>query len=126
MIGNRYWTTGITVSYSAVTYGWWAGLDFYDDGFAEEGSTQGSLGTRYSIDGPNALARAIDLLKADAERLGIDFRPIEGRPPMLYVPGDGEDPKEDLPQGWQRMLAEQAERLGWESAYRVPAGKEQP
>jgi hypothetical protein len=116
MIGERYWATGITVSWDGSR--WNADVDFYDDGFVDFGATQGHLGTRYGKEGWAGLAAVVDVVKADAERLGIEFRHITGEPPALWVPGDGEDG--GLPDGWQRQLADQAERLGWRSVYRVP------
>ena len=118
MIGQRYWATGITVSWDGSR--WSADVDFYDDGFIDPTSTQGRLGSRYGMEGWDGLAAMIDLLKADAERLGIEFRVIDGDPPALWVPGDGEDDDRPLPVGWQQRLAEEAARLGWRSPYRVP------
>jgi hypothetical protein len=120
MIGNGYWATGITVHHGYAGsrgYGWGATLDFLDDGFMAEDSTQGTLCTRYYV---TSLARAIDLIKADAERLGITFRQGDELP-MLYYKGDGEDPDYPPPVGWRAMLADQAERIGWHVPGGVPA-----
>jgi hypothetical protein len=94
MIGDGYWATGITVCWNE-HLGWVASVDFYDDGFCEQGSTEGTLKTRYwSNDASEAsLARQVDLVKADAERLGITFgRHADSVPCCLYYRGDGEDP----------------------------------
>jgi hypothetical protein len=122
MIGDGYWSTGITVHWGYAggqRWGWAAGLDFYDDGFCDPDATQGRLATRYfvvTLDDP--LGRAIDLLKADAERLGIRFDGRDGEPPSLYYKGDGESPDFPPPVGWRALLVDQAERIGW----RVPGG----
>lgn len=119
MIGNGYWATGITVKWSE-HYGWIAHVDFYDDGFAEDGSTEGTLRCRYwSKDhSEDALARQIDLVKADAERLGITFATLSfAQTPLLYYQGDGEDPEWPPPPDWREILGRQATRLGWRGPY---------
>ena len=115
MIGNGYWATGITVAWSRWPNGWIASVEFFDDGFTEQGSTQGKLSTRYwSHDpGEETLARQIDLVKADAERLGIRFVATGADKPSLYYQGDGEDPEWPAPEGWRELLGRQAARLGW-------------
>lgn len=115
MIGDTYWTTGIIVTFARPQpphndpprYG--ARLDFFDSGFAEDGSTEGELYVRYmQID----LGEVLDTLIADAARLGIEFRHTDDLP-QLYVNGDGEDPDEYLPADWREQLQVQADRLGW-------------
>jgi hypothetical protein len=128
MIGGGWWSTGITVTwqYSGMgQHGWAASLDYYDDGFcnddAAEGrvSTEGTLRTRYAVrEGRSAdrLAVVIDVLKADAERLGITWRdPLAGKDgtASLYYEGDGEDADNPPPAGWEHLLQAQAARLGW-------------
>jgi hypothetical protein len=113
MIGSEYWTTGITVRYGysgGGSNGWGASLDFYDDGFAEDDSTQGTLATRYFARGDDALTRALDTLKADAERLGIQFVGSAGLPPGLWYTDDLDFP---APAGWYETLSEQADRIGF-------------
>jgi len=120
MIGSSYGSTGITVVH---TYagggedGWAATLDYLDGGFCNDEpgkgivSTEGTLRTRYCVrDGSCAdpLGTAIDVLRADAERMGILWRE-----PCLYYRGDGESPDWPPPDGWRDMLAAQAERIGW-------------
>lgn len=130
MIGRRYWSTGITVTWTASGSnrgpGWGASLKFFDDGFCDDDTataqvaTQGELASRYHLpdDGPvSGLTVVLDVLIADAARLGIEFR---GSPhPSLYVKGDGEDPDVDLPGDWHDTLKVQAARLGWETYDRV-------
>lgn len=128
MIGDTYWSTGITVRYGYAAQGrqgWAARLTYLDAGFCNDDpangviSTEGALHTRYMVaeaEGADVLTAVIDALKADAERLGIDFHG-SGSTPCLYYEGDGEDPDYPPPYGWQRMLAEQSARLGWKPLY---------
>lgn len=120
MIGDGYWSTGITVRYSA-REGWGASLKFLDAGFVNDSaddmrvSTEGTLHTRYYIeDGKHtdALTVVIDVVKTDAERLGIRWEN-----PHVYMDGDGEWNDRDYPDGWRRLVDSQAERLGWEPLY---------
>ncbi|KAB1146846.1 hypothetical protein F7R91_14820 [Streptomyces luteolifulvus] len=128
--GGRYWSTGITVTWSSRAHtingvphsGWSALLDFYDAGFVSdraehgEASTQGTLRTRYYIrdsENVSGLTVAVDNLITDAERLGIDFRLWDGRSPLLYYKGDGEDPEFVPPPNWRETLRTEADRLGW-------------
>ncbi|MGI5247532.1 hypothetical protein [Dactylosporangium sp. CA-139066] len=117
MIGKSgsYWATGISVTYDAYRKTWGAGLDFLDDGFADDDtdsgriSTEGRLHTRYGVkDGQrtDALTAAIDVLLADAARLGIEFQDHN-----LYY----DDRSEVFPEpaDWKRLHDEQIERLGW-------------
>lgn len=104
MIGPRYWTTGVTVWRGARGF-WQASLDFLDDGFAEGRSTEGSMRCRYGADN---LSDQVDLLVADATRLGIEFKE-----PTLYYNGDGEDPDFPPPADWNAIRARELERLGW-------------
>jgi hypothetical protein len=117
MIGNGYWATGITVRYDP-DLGWTAWADFYDDGFAEQDSTEGRVKARYwSKDtSVEALARQIDLVKADVERLGITFKDAGEQRPSLYIYADGEE-EWSAPKDWRALLADQSERLGWDWPY---------
>lgn len=131
---GRYWSTGITVTYSPIAErihdeaypGWNASLDYCDDGFADNDpdkgqvSTEGTLHTRYPVRDSkvrSGLSIALDTLIADAERLGIKFIGTAGPKPYLYYQGDGEDSSYPPPDGWRGMLAAEAERLGWATAY---------
>jgi hypothetical protein len=122
MIGNGYWSTGIIVEYRYAgggDYGWEAEATYLDDGWAGDDipgtthlSTEGTLKTRYAIrdteDGASSLAAVIDVILADAERLGITWKF-----PNLYYRDDGRNLEHEPPEGWRDMLAEQAQRLGW-------------
>ncbi|MBU2249781.1 MAG: hypothetical protein KKD77_23745 [Gammaproteobacteria bacterium] len=119
MIGNTYWSTGISVRSDG--HGKWAAfLRFQDDGFAEDGATEGWLTTRYF----EPLAQAIDTIKADAEKLGIQFRGTIGEIPFLWGEQDGESKEWPMPVNWRELLQEQARRLGW-STY-LPLDKPTP
>ena len=82
MKGNNYWTTGITVKASHDDK-WTASLDFLDDGFAEQGSTEGSLNTRYFED---SLSNAVDLMLQEIKKFNI-----KQKDPFLYYSEDGDD-----------------------------------
>ena len=96
MIGNGHWATGITVAWAYAgggDYGWAAEVDYLDAGFCDDVpgtshiSTEGTLRTRYAVrdteDGESSLASVLDVIKADAERLGICWRE-----PHLYYKGE--------------------------------------
>lgn len=114
MIGNGYWSTGITVDWiDRDTYPWGVKLSFYDDGFADDDAaagrvaTEGQLRCRYYV---ADLGAALDVLIADARRMGIEFRQTAGTGPDLYSEcGD----TASLPEEVQDEMARQAERLGW-------------
>jgi hypothetical protein len=125
VIGTGWWSTGITVAwqYSGMgRQGWAATLDYYDDGFCNDNpdkgevSTEGTLRTRYAVrpgDTSDALTVVIDVLKADAERLGIRWTAGGDGVPSLYYKTDGEDPECPPPLGWRELLRAHAIRLGW-------------
>jgi hypothetical protein len=111
MIGNEYWSTGITLKWwDHPEKPWTSSLDFFDDGFCDLGSTEGGLRLRYCVPTP---AEAIDTLKTDAERLGITWRVGGGGQPYLYMKGDGEDPEWPPPPDWRAILEAEAKRIGW-------------
>lgn len=126
----RYWSIGITLVWDDVR-GWGGGVDYYDNGWAGDDntdtgeiSTEGTLRTRYYVaDGQQrtALAAVIDVLIADAGRLGVSFRE-PGDLPNLYYNGDGEDPDCPPPDGWRELLAVEAQRIGW-ATYRTEAAR---
>lgn len=104
MIGDSYWYTGVKVTH----YGgkWGASLDFWDDGFCEDASTQGTLTTRYYLPTPTA---AIDTLLADASKLGlVPCNPAE--PLHIYVTGT----LTGWPADWRRVIGQEAARRGWD------------
>lgn len=131
MIGNRYWSTGSTVEFAehvgtsngVPRDGWAAGLDFLDDGFNSDDparrsiSTEGTLRTRYYVSDADVsgLSIALDVLIADAKRLGIEFSGGIGEKPSIYYPRDGEDEERPPPEGWPDLLKAEAERLGWQT-----------
>lgn len=130
MIGPRWWATGVTCKWRPTATnggpGWSGTLQFYDSGFCDDDtdagqvSTEGELRSRYYVpDGTttDGLTAMLDVLIADAARLGIVFD-HHGTAPYLYVEGDGERDDVPLPDGWREMLAVQALRLGWET-YRL-------
>lgn len=123
MIGNKYWSNGITVRYSDGR--WSASVDYYDNGFANDSaddarvSTEGRVHTRYYLrDGKtaDALTVAVDAVKADAERLGITWN-TPGVGPFVYMLGDGENDGREVPENWRELVDRQARRLGWEPLY---------
>lgn len=142
MIGDRYWSVGITVyareARSVNSEGvpgalaWGGHLKFYDGGWAGDDNaatgvvvTEGRLTTRYHVDpapgdhGPTALTAVIDALLADATKLGIDFHLSEALAPAVSYEGDGEWENYPPPAGWREMLREQNKRLGWDNPYLV-------
>jgi hypothetical protein len=125
MIGNGYWSTGIVVAYSDWHGGAWsAEVEYFDSGFCDDDaangiiSTQGKLNTRYAVrDGSEAtLTAVIDVIKADAERLGITFR-AGGGAPNVYYKGDGENGNYPPPPNWRGLIDAQSRRLGWQTVY---------
>lgn len=130
MIGERYWATGIEVDHHPDDRKWSARVDYYDGGFVGDDDpdagrivTEGHLHTRYSIrDGAtvDALTAVIDAIKADAERLGIEWR---GEPtgPHVFVAFEAavENYPERYPAGWRELVDGHAGRLGWAPLYTV-------
>jgi hypothetical protein len=120
MIGTGWWSTGVTARWAysgGGQYGWAASLDYLDDGWCDDDpaagrvSTQGRIGTRYAvkdITDCNTLTVVLDVLIADAERLGIEWRS-----PTLYYEADGENASYPPPERWDEALRAQAARLGW-------------
>ena len=113
MIGTRYWSTGIIVARHDANR-WSAEVKFFDDGFCDNGSSEGVLRARYL--GP--LSHVVDLVKADAERLGIRWGATPDLQPSIYYDGDGE--RSDLPPpppNWCALVNAEAARLGWRQCY---------
>lgn len=134
MIGNSYWSVGITVRAREARNGaglaWGGELKFYDAGWVGDDdaatgkvSTEGTLHTRYHVDpapgddGRTALTAVINALIADAAKLGITFRVSDPVGPSVNYEGDGEWEDYPPPAGWREMLAEQNKRLGWDQTY---------
>ena len=107
MIGPKYWSTGITIEYHGDR--WSAQVKFYDDGFCDNESSEGTLRARYQL---KDLAKVIDVVKRDAEKLGIQWK--EG--PGIYVEENGQGDRCSHP-GWKAIVKAQCERLGWQTAY---------
>lgn len=130
MIGNGFWSTGISVKFAysgGGEYGWAAEANFFDAGFCNDDvpagriSTEGTLRTRYPVRDTNhvaALAAAVDAVKVDAERMGVRWG-VDGNGGTVYMENDGEDlPAESLPPGdWREHVNAQARRLDWAEAY---------
>jgi len=114
VIGPGYWYTGAMCEFTPDgKVG--AYLDFYDDGFAQDGSTEGRLRVRHLVD-RHALVPALRLLIEDAARLGL--RPTSGDfSPTLYVHGDGEDASVFLPHDWRAILRSACTEIGWRYLY---------
>lgn len=100
MIGSKYWSTGVIVTPCADK--WSAEVQFFDDGFCNGDSTEGSLRTRYTV----GLSDALDLVIKDAQRLGVEFKD-----PAVYVEGDKVD--DQLAQ----TIKVECDRLGWKNIY---------
>lgn len=109
MIGAGYWSTGIMLTPKGDD--WSVSLDFFDDGFAQEHTTEGSLRVRYVVPRSKVTENA-RVLVADAERLGITWK----IGPQVYVKGDGEFEEGDRPD-LRRFANEVADALGWSRAY---------
>jgi hypothetical protein len=119
MIGKLF-STGIELKYGCgghkaggqEYYGWWAKVCFEDYGLTEKGSVYGFISNKYA----EPIEDAIDTVKADAERMGIEFISISTRKAsMLYYDHDGESKEFPPPDNWKQILKEQAERIGWET-----------
>lgn len=117
MSGKRYWSSGIHVMYLPEPGSRWSGtLRFHDDGYGEGTAfedaghffTEGELHTRYFPRGRRTHASALELvtdtLIAKAERLDIEFRY-----PCLEPRGK----ETNELSGWDEILADEADRLGW-------------
>lgn len=111
MIGDRYWSTGVMLTPRCERWG--VSIDFFDDGWCEDGTSEGTLRARYLGDDPVAAACG---LVADAEKLGIVFRGSPDGPPSVYIVGDGEAEDIDYPPGWRQVVEAVAAALGWEPA----------
>lgn len=113
MVGDHYTSTGITLRWLPTTLGngqWAAKASFRDAGFCDDPSTEGEIHTRYF----QRIETAIDTLKADIERFGIQWSNWNGKP-WLCMDGDGESTEWPAPDGWRETLQEQAQRIGWQT-----------
>lgn len=111
MIGEAYWSTGVTLKWFKDDR-WTAEVKFFDSGFCEDKSTEGHLITRYYIN----IQTAIDTIIADAEKIGIEFKKNEDGQAMLFGKHDGLSEDWPMPSNWRQILIEQAERIGWKAS----------
>lgn len=125
---TTYWSTGISLRWRETTRdgttrsAWGGSVDYLDDGFvgdddADTGkvSTEGELRTRYLVtDGKVAsgLSAIVDVLLADAARLGIEFRGTLGDRPYLMI-----ETEDGAPDNYRELLIDEAERIGWTTMY---------
>jgi hypothetical protein len=106
MVGEQYWATGVNMRHFDGK--WAATVEFFDNGFCDDASTQGALRTRYFV----PLETAIDTIIADAAKLGIEFRERN-----LYAEEDGESKDWPMPEDWREVLEAQAKRIGFKWPY---------
>ncbi|RJL21100.1 hypothetical protein [Bailinhaonella thermotolerans] len=107
---GHWWASGISVWHDGA--GWRGRVQFNDEGWfvspqpdLAAGSTEGTLRTRDAVgDGRDrsGLSAVLDLLRSDAERLGITWRNPAGQA---------------RPAGWRYLLNAQSVRLGWNAVY---------
>jgi hypothetical protein len=114
MYETDLFSAGIIVKYGyggSGNYGWWAKVEFEDLGHCDRGSIKGSITTKYA----DKLAYSIDTIKADAEKLGIQFYNNPGVMPFLFYLRDGEDVDYPPPSGWKETLRTEANRIGFKT-----------
>ena len=106
MIGNYYWATGIQIhqQYPGNDVSWIAKVDFEDDSHAQIGGSKGALSTKYQTN----LLDSTKTIYQDAQKLGIQFKSISGKP-NLYV----YELVENTPDIWQQIQAV-ADEIGFE------------
>lgn len=116
MIGDKYWSTGIIVQWrrDKKKENWTAHVKYFDSGCCKNGSTEGILRMRYW---ESDLDKVVDTIKADAEKLGIEFVRKEGLSPYVCMEGDGEIKGKEYPEGWRKIIDDQARRIGWDPIY---------
>lgn len=117
MHGDKLYSVGITVWFDYAggdRYGWWAKVEFGDFSRCARGSVTGVIQTRYGDD----LRFSIDTIKADAQRLGIEFVILDGEPPFLLYLDDGETIDYPPPEGWRKTLTDEARRIGFRCIYK--------
>jgi len=114
MFGDILYAIGITVWYGYAGNdkdGWWAAVEFQDDGHCDNNSIKGEIHTKYG--GP--LSLQIDTIKHDAEKLGIQFPTIANMTPSLVYLNDGETKDYPPPNDWRQILKKEAKRIGFRS-----------
>lgn len=119
MVGSNYWSIGIIIDWHKNENGdvWSTEVKFYDNGFCQDASTEGHLVSRYF---ERDLTRLIDTIKADTEKLGIEWKK-----PRIFMRGDEEIKEKKYPPDWRKILNNQAERIGWEKFYIDNQGDEE-
>ncbi len=101
MIGQQYWANGIIATYFGDNQ-WGLQIDFLDDGFCNEESTQGSIKTRYLTNLDNGIKTLIE----DAKNLGIKFN--DGF--TLYAYQDGASKDYPMPENWVSIFEKACEK----------------
>lgn len=119
MIGETYWSTGITLRYEDSDTGdrqWMATLDFRNDRLLDDAeigqiATGGQLQTLGALPSATAAAAAV---KLDAERLGISL----GDKPMIYLHQENwRAPNQEFGSpDVEATLSEVCSALGWSAA----------
>lgn len=102
MIGDHYFSTGITITPESGK--WHISANFAS-------STEGEMHLRYLVDDPVEGAKT---LKEDMEALGIQFG-IKEIHPSVYFPGDSDNP--DFPK-YVETVNKVCEALGWPNIYK--------
>lgn len=104
--------TTITLKYGYAGnnhYGWWASLGWIDSKFAETGSVEGEIRTRY---GEATIDDAIRAVLEVALTFGIE----PGKLGIgLFYTNDGDDDQYPPPDDWKKMVVEAAKRHNMES-----------
>lgn len=103
MIG-KYWSTGIKIAFTGNK--WIAICQFYDDGFCEDDSTEGTIFLRYRVED---LAKGIRTLIDDVLKLGIVFYSN----PALYIMEEYRGDEMPLPSTWQDVIKPIAQEIGF-------------
>jgi ABC-type transport system substrate-binding protein len=110
MIGNKFFTKGITVytngKFSLDNYQdtWYAYVDFEDFGYGDDKSIYGKIGVKYY----NHLDFVIDTMIEDCRELGIQI--VGDKPLIVYEDIEKYPPPDNI----LEILQEQAERIGFQ------------
>lgn len=109
------WATGVTLKYGysgGGLYGWTAEICWFDNKFCEDKAVQGRIVTRYfeesielAIDTVMEVFEQFNIKKTDNEFIGFN----------LYYEGDGEDKEWPPPEGYRKLLRDEAEKRGWKT-----------
>jgi hypothetical protein len=119
MYKDKLYSVGIIVWYGyggGTKYGWWAKVEYEDFGHCDRGSVAGSIATKYADD----IRYSINTIKADAEKLTIEFvETFPGPGPCLFYLQDGDSNDYPPPDGWRDLLEDEARRIGFHSIYKL-------